>query len=75
MYFDVTYVSTFNGQSITLVDQDTGAANYTAWDESDEHIIIFDTYDNCETCQQKWLFFADDNNTIGTGNASAGKWV
>lgn len=73
--FDVTVVDIVDGNSMTLVDQDGGYANYTAWDTSKEYIIIFDTYDNCESCQQKYAFFADDNNTIGSGNIPAVRWV
>ena len=75
MNFDVTAVDTTDGNSITLVDQDTGAANYDAWSESDEHIIIFDTYDNCEDCQQKYIFFADDNNKVGTSDELGTRWI
>lgn len=75
MYFDVTSVDTTDGNSMTLVDQDGGQANYTAWDEADEHIIIFAAYDDCEECQQKYIFFAGDDNKIGTGSAPGTRWM
>jgi hypothetical protein len=69
--FDVTSVSSDG----TLILSDVGGGgNYTAWDVTKNYVLIFDHWDNVETCQQKFVYFADDNDTLGTGNDRGMRW-
>lgn len=48
----------------------------TAFIDTDkDYIIRFAAYDDCEECQQKYIFGADSSLTIGSGNVAARKWV
>ena len=38
-------------------------------------IVFFGKFDVVEECQKHWIYFADDNNTIGTSNRVASRWV
>ena len=44
-------------------------------DDATDKIMIFNTYDNCEDCQQNYLFFADSNGELGAANDPGGRWT
>jgi hypothetical protein len=60
---------------IVLVDGSAGHTHYNNWDTTKIHVISFDTWDNCEACQKKWIFFADNNNEIGADDDPAFTWL
>lgn len=72
MRFDVTSVAA-NG-TIQLTDQ-SNPTNYDLWDTTKRHVIFFDTWDNCEDCQKKWLFFCDSGGYLGSGNDPGMRWI
>jgi hypothetical protein len=60
--------------TIVIEDQDGGAANYTAWSETANYVLVFADWDDVETCQQKFLYYADDNNSLGSGSDRGFRW-
>jgi hypothetical protein len=70
--FDVTSVSS-TGQ-IIIEDQDGADANYNAWDVTKNYVLIFADWDDVETCQQKFVYFADDNDSLGAGSDRGMRW-
>ena len=68
----VTSVTT--GPTIVLRDTSAGHTHYDNWFTTEAHEISFDTWDNCEACQKKWIFHADDNNTLGAAGDPAFRW-
>jgi hypothetical protein len=74
MYFDVTNVDTATG-TMTLADKSGGAyANYTNWDVTHPHVIIFSTWNAVQPCQKNFVCFADDDNTLGTAGDMPRRW-
>ena len=67
--FTCSVSSSGGDPTITLTGTTSGL------DASKDYVIYFADYDNCETCQQKWIFHADDDNLIGDTNEPADRWV
>jgi hypothetical protein len=49
-------------------------ANNDDFNAGTDKIMLFDSYDNCEACQQDYLFFADSNSQLGASNIVGGRW-
>jgi hypothetical protein len=59
---------------IVIEDQDGGAANYTAWDVTKNYVLVFADWDSVESCQQDFVYFADDSDTLGSGGDRGRRW-
>jgi hypothetical protein len=70
--FNVTSVS--SDGTIVIEDQDGGDANYTAWDTTDNYVLIFADWDDVESCQQLFLYFADESGKLGSGDDQGMRW-
>ena len=67
--FTCSVSSSGGDPTITLTGTTSGL------DASKDYVIYFADYDDCETCQQKWIFHADDDNQIGNTDEPADRWV
>jgi hypothetical protein len=72
LYFNVESVS--SDGTIVIEDQDGSSTNYNAWVTTKNYVLIFADWDDVESCQQKFLYFADENDTLGTGNDRGFRW-
>jgi hypothetical protein len=44
-------------------------------DEDKNYVLYFADYDDCQPCQQFWIFGADADNTIGEDDGLPSRWV
>ena len=73
--FNVYSINETVGDQIILEDQDGAHANHDAWDTNEQYVIFFESFDDCESCQQKYVFGADATGTLGSGNVAGRRWV
>lgn len=71
LVFDVVAVREDN----TIDLYDSSGTHYTAYDAAEEYIMTYQDYDNCEDCQKKFVFLADDDDKLGSSNALGQRWV
>jgi hypothetical protein len=71
LVFDVISVSTDN----TVILFDNGYGSYASYGTSTEYIMTFQDYDNCQSCQKKFVFFADDDEKIGSVDDLGQRWI
>jgi len=64
--------------TITVTTSDDAVlelSNADNFNDATDKIMIFDEYDNCETCQQDYLFLADSGGEVGAADKVGGKWI
>ena len=81
--FTVYDVDTTAG-TFKLADPDTATnANYTAWDTAKDYIVTYCPFDQAavanttgamQSCQKHFVFYCDNNGTIGSSNTPARLW-
>jgi hypothetical protein len=55
-------------QDGTMTLTPAAQADYDAWVEANSHVLIFDTWDNVEACQQRWLYACDADGGLGAAD-------
>ncbi|MCP4677735.1 MAG: hypothetical protein GY854_19900 [Deltaproteobacteria bacterium] len=50
-------------------------AEYTAIDTAKDYIMTYAKYDDVESCQRPFIYFADKSNRIGTASVLARRWL
>jgi hypothetical protein len=59
----------------TMVVYSKTAGDYTNFDVTKPWIAIFGAWDDVETCQQKYIYFADQAGFLGAGDDLAMRWT
>jgi len=62
-----------DASTVTFTERVAGHA--ALWDDTAEYVIIYDEWDDCVSCQKKFVFASDKSNTLGTGSDSPFRWV
>lgn len=59
----------------TMVVYSKTAGDYTNFDTTKPWVAIFGTWDTVETCQQAYVYFADQSGFLGAADDTGMRWT